>query len=38
MTVSAKMRCKQKFTPNEIKKLEEIFGKPVEYLLQRDDE
>lgn len=37
MTVSGKMRCKQKFTANEIKKLEEIFGKPAEYLLQRDD-
>lgn len=37
MTVSSKMRCKQKFTAKEIKKLEEIFGKPAEYLLQRDD-
>ena len=36
MTVSGKMRCKQNFTSDEIKKLEEIFGKPAEYLLQRN--
>ena len=38
MTVSGKMRCKQKFTANEIAKLVEIFRKPAEYLLQRDDQ
>lgn len=37
MSVSCKMRCKQKFTADEIKKLEEIFGKPAAYLLQRFD-
>ena len=37
MTVSGKMRCKQNFNADEIKKLEEIFGKPAEYLLKRDN-
>ena len=36
--VARKMRGERKFNADEIKKLEEIFGKPAEYLLQRDDE
>ena len=38
MTLSGKMRCKQKFTERDKIKLVEIFGKTIEYLLQRDDE
>ena len=34
---SHKMRDKVNFTEQEITKLTEIFGKPAEYLLQRDD-
>ena len=34
---SHKMRGKVNFTEQEIAKLTEIFGKPAEYLLQRDD-
>ena len=36
-SVSNKMRGKTRFTEKDKKKLAEIFGKPVEYLLQRDD-
>lgn len=36
-SVCAKMCVKQKFTEKDKKKLAEIFGKPAEYLLQRDD-
>ena len=37
-SVSMKMSGKRKFTERDKIKLEEIFGKPAEYLLQRDDE
>ena len=37
VTVSDKMRGKNKFTARDIAKLVEIFGKPVDYLLERDD-
>ena len=37
VSVSNKMRGKTRFTDSDKKKLAEIFGKPVEYLLQRDD-
>lgn len=33
-----KMRGERNFTVKDKSKLEEIFGKPAEYLLQRDDE
>ena len=36
-TFASKMRCKIKFTEKEIAKLVEIFGKPAEYLMKRDD-
>lgn len=36
-TVSEKMRSKIRFTAKEIAKLVEIFGKPAEYLMARDD-
>ena len=36
-TVSAKMRGKVKFMVKDIAKLVEFFGKPVEYLMTRDD-
>ena len=36
--VSRKMRGVRKFTACDKIKLEEIFGKPVEYLLERDDD
>lgn len=36
-SVSRKMGGKRKFTTNEIDKLVEIFNKPAEYLMQRDD-
>lgn len=36
-SVSLKMRNKQNFTANDKEKLTEIFGKPAEYLLSRDD-
>ena len=35
--VSAKMRGKQNFTAEQVAKLEEIFGLPAEYLLQREE-
>ena len=35
--VSYRMRGKYKFTINDIDKLVEIFNKPAEYLMQRDD-
>ena len=34
---SYRMRGKYKFTTNDIDKLVEIFNKPAEYLMQRDD-
>ena len=37
-TISLKIRCERNFTDKDKVKIEEIFGKPVEYLLQRDDE
>ena len=37
-SVSSKMSGKRKFNENEIAKLVEIFGKPAEYLMARDDE
>lgn len=36
-TISEKMRGKLKFTENDIAKLVEIFGKPADYLMARDD-
>ena len=36
-SVSMKMRGEQNFTAEDIAKLIEIFGKPAEYLLKRDD-
>ncbi len=38
MSVSLTMREKYNFTVKDIAKLVEIFGKPAEYLMQRDDE
>lgn len=35
--VSRKMRGERNFTARDKEKLEEIFGKPAEYLLERDD-
>ncbi len=35
--VSRKMRGQKNFTARDKEKLEEIFGKPAEYLLERDD-
>ncbi|MBQ6296241.1 MAG: hypothetical protein IJK81_00845 [Selenomonadaceae bacterium] len=35
--VSAKMRGKRNFTERDKSKLVEIFGKPIEYLLQREE-
>jgi len=37
-SVSLKMRGKQNFTDKDKAKLVEIFGKPIEYLLQRDED
>ena len=37
-SISRKMSGKRKFNENEIAKLVEIFGKPAEYLMARDDE
>ena len=37
-TVSAKMHGRQNFTKKDIAKLVEIFGKPAEYLMQRDED
>ena len=37
VTVSDKMRGRNKFTARDIAKLVEIFGKPADYLLERDD-
>lgn len=37
-TISKKMRGERNFTAKDIAKLVEIFGKPAEYLLERDDE
>lgn len=34
--ISRKMRGKRKFNMDEISKLEEIFGKPAEYLIKRE--
>ena len=36
--ISRKIRGERNFTDKDKVKLEEIFGKPAEYLLQRDDE
>ena len=36
-TVSDKMRDKQNFTAEQIAKLVEIFNKPADYLMKRDD-
>lgn len=36
-TISNKMRGNLKFSPEDCKKLLEIFGLPIEYLLARDD-
>lgn len=36
-SISLKMRGKVKFSAKDIAKLVEIFGLPVEYLMQRDD-
>lgn len=36
-SISLKMNGKRNFTKNQIAKLVEIFGKPAEFLLQRDD-
>ena len=35
--ISLKMRCKCNFTDKDKAKLVEIFDKPIEYLLQRED-
>ena len=35
--ISMKMRGERKFTARDITKLVEIFGKPAEYLMARDD-
>ena len=35
--ISQRMQGKTKFTSDDIEKLVEIFGKPAEYLLERDD-
>ena len=37
VTISHKMSGRRKFTDSDKKKLAEFFGKPVEYLLQRND-
>jgi len=37
VTISDKMRGVYNFTERDRDKLEEIFGKPIEYLLARDD-
>ena len=37
MGVSAKMRGKENFTERDKVNLVEIFGKPIEYLLERED-
>ena len=37
-TFSCRMHGKLKFTERDKKKLAEIFGKPVEYLFERDDD
>ena len=36
-TVSEKMRSRKKFSDSQIAKLVEIFNKPIEYLLKRDE-
>ena len=36
-SVSEKMHCKKNFTAKDIAKLVEIFGKPAEYLMARED-
>jgi len=36
--ISRRMRGKQNFTDEDKNKLAEIFGKPIEYLLKRDEE
>ena len=36
-TLSSKMLCKVRFTEKDIAKLVEIFGKPADYLMKRDD-
>lgn len=36
--ISLKMRDKKSFTAEDIAKLVEIFGKPAEYLMQRDED
>lgn len=35
--ISRKMHCKRNFTIRDRIRLEEIFGKPADYLLERDD-
>lgn len=37
-TISEKMRGKVNFTENDKEKLAEIFGKPIEYLLERNED
>ena len=37
-TVSDKMLDRQNFTEEQIAKLVEIFGKPAEYLMKRDED
>ena len=37
VSISRKMRGKRNFTEKDIAKLVEIFGKPAEYLMARDD-
>lgn len=37
-SVSMKMHGKRNFTTKDIEKLVEIFGKPAEYLMQRDED
>ncbi len=36
-SISLKMRGEQNFTAAQVAKLVEIFGKPADYLMQRDD-
>ena len=36
-SLSRKMSGKRRFHDNEVEKLVEIFGKPAEYLMARDD-
>ena len=37
VSISNKIRGKQNFTAEQIAKLVEIFNKPAEYLMKRDD-